>query len=98
MAHGAQQNGGAGLDWTDSEGNLSEQARGMFKSTTQGCTTTLWAATNEALANLGGQYCEDCDVADIAGADSPRYFNVAKWATSEDSATKLWDITTRMTG
>lgn len=86
------------LGWTDSEGNLSEQAKGMFKSTTQGCTTTLWAATNENLAQLGGQYCEDCDVADIAGEDSPRYFHVAKWATSEDSAMKLWDISNKMTG
>ncbi|MEX2132466.1 MAG: oxidoreductase, partial [Pseudohongiellaceae bacterium] len=84
------------LGWIDNEGNISEQAKALFKTTTQGCTTTLWAATNEKLARLGGQYCEDCDVADVATDDSPRYFHVAKWATSEDSAMKLWDITNRM--
>lgn len=86
------------LGWTDSAGNLSELARSMFKTTTQGCTTTLWAATSDALDKLGGQYCEDCDVADIADESSPRYFHVAKWATSEDSARKLWDISLKMTG
>jgi len=86
------------LGWTDSEGNISEQAKAMFKTTTQGCTTTLWAATSEDLADKGGQYCEDCDIANLADENSPRYFNVAAWATSEDSAVKLWDITTKMVG
>lgn len=86
------------LGWTDSEGNISEQAKAMFKTTTQGCTTTLWAATSDALADKGGQYCEDCDIADLADENSPRYFNVAAWATSEESASKLWGITTKMVG
>lgn len=84
------------MGWTDSAGNISEQARALFKSTTQGCATSLWAATSNALNELGGQYCEDCDIADLAGADSPRYFHVAKWATDEASALRLWDITVRM--
>lgn len=86
------------LGWTDSEGNLSEQAKAMFKSTTQGCTTTLWAATSSALNNFGGQYCEDCDIADIATAESPRYFHVAPWAVDESSALKLWQTTKDMLG
>lgn len=84
------------LGWTDAEGNLSEQAAAMFKSTTQGCTTTLWAATSEALANTGGLYCEDCDVANLATEDSPRYFDVAPWAVSEEGAQRLWDVTEKM--
>ncbi len=84
------------LGWTDADGNLSEQAATMFKSTTQGCTTTLWAATSPALADTGGLYCEDCDVANPATEDSPRYFDVAPWATNEDSALRLWDITEQM--
>ena len=84
------------LGWTDADGNLSEQARAMFKSPAQGCTTTLWAATSEALAGTGGLYCEDCDVANLATEDSPRYFDVAPWACNEDSALKLWDLTVAM--
>lgn len=84
------------LGWTDAEGNLSEQAAAMFKSTTQGCSTTLWAATSEALSETGGLYCEDCDVADLAGADSPRFFGVDPWAVNEESAVRLWDLTEKM--
>jgi NAD(P)-dependent dehydrogenase (short-subunit alcohol dehydrogenase family) len=81
------------LGWTDAEGNLSESAKAMFKSTTQGCTTSLWAATSELLSNIGGVYCEDCDVSNLATEDSPRYFDVAPWAASDDSAIRLWEIT-----
>lgn len=84
------------LGWTDADGNLSEQAAAMFKSPTQGCTATLWAATSPALAETGGLYCEDCDVANLATDESPRYFDVAPWATNEDSALRLWDITEQM--
>jgi len=68
----------------------------MSKSTTQGCTTTLWAATSEALNDTGGLYCEDCDVANLATEASPRYFDVAPWAVSEDGALRLWNITEKM--
>ena len=81
------------LGWTDENGNLSEQAAAMFKSTSQGCTTTLWAATSPELENLGGVYCEDCDVADLATEESPRYFCVADWACDDDNARRLWQVT-----
>lgn len=84
------------LGWTDADGNISEQAAAMFKSTTQGCSTTLWAATSEALADTGGLYCEDCDVSNLATEESPRFFGVAPWAVNEESALKLWDITEKM--
>lgn len=84
------------LGWTDAEGNLSEQAAAMFKTPTQGCTTTLWAATSPRLADSGGLYCEDCDVANLAGEESPRYFDVAPWAASEEGAVRLWSLTEEM--
>ena len=80
----------------NADGNISEQAKAMFKSTTQGCSTTLWAATSAALADTGGLYCEDCDVANLATEDSPRYFDVAPWAASEEGAVRLWDLTEAM--
>ncbi|MFK7863110.1 MAG: oxidoreductase [Pseudohongiellaceae bacterium] len=84
------------LGWTDADGNLSEQAAAMFKSTTQGCSTTLWAATSKLLENIGGVYCEDCDVSNLATEESPRFFDVADWAASDEGADRLWDITERM--
>lgn len=84
------------LGWTDADGNLSEQAAAMFKSTTQGCTTSLWAATSELFGEVGGVYCEDCDVSNLADENSPPYFDVAPWAASDEGADKLWNITEKM--
>ena len=80
------------LGWLDENGNLSELAAALFKSTTQGCTTTLWAATSDMLEGKGGLYCEDCDVAELADEDTPRYFGVAQWAVDHDLAVKLWEL------
>ena len=61
------------MGWTDAEGNISEHAKSMFKTTTQGCSTTLWCATSPALENRGGVYCEDCDIANLATEESPQF-------------------------
>ncbi|MEP6388719.1 MAG: oxidoreductase [Halioglobus sp.] len=84
------------LGWLDENGEMSERVKAMFKSPTQGCTTSLWAATSAALSNTGGLYCEDCDVADLATEDSPRYSDVSAHAVDEDSAQRLWDVTEAM--
>ena len=80
------------LGWLDESGHLYELAASLFKSTAQGCTTTLWAATSEMLDGKGGLYCEDCDVADLADEDTPRYFGVARWAVDPALAIKLWEL------
>jgi hypothetical protein len=84
------------MGWTDSEGNISEQAKAMFKTTTQGCSTTLWCATSPALDDRGGVYCQDCDIANLATEDSAPFFDVAPWAADDDSAIRLWDLTETM--
>jgi len=84
------------LGWLDEEGNLSENARQLFKTPSQGCTTTLWAATSPDLADLGGVYCEDCDVAEAADEGTPRYLGVASWATDPEAARRLWEVTEQM--
>jgi len=86
----------AALGWLNEQGELSELARQLFKSPTQGCTTTLWAATSPQLEGMGGLYCEDCDVAELATEQTPRYKGVESWAADEDSAGKLWELTAAM--
>jgi len=86
------------MGWTDAEGNVSERANAMFKTTTQGCSTTLWCATSPALENRGGVYCEDCDISNLATEDSQPFFDVASWAADDDGAIKLWDVTEKMLG
>ncbi|MCY4264976.1 MAG: oxidoreductase [Gammaproteobacteria bacterium] len=84
------------LGWTDAEGKLTEQMVPLFKTPSQGCATTLWAATSPMLAEMGGLYCEDCDVANLATEDSPYHCDVAPWAINEESALRLLSVTEEM--
>lgn len=87
------------MGWVNEDGTPSDRAQKMFKSPTQGASTTLWAATSPLLEGTGGLYCEDCDVADPWNPDDPdqdeeaRYRGVAPWAVSAESARRLWDWT-----
>ena len=82
------------LGWLNEDGELSEMAAAAFKSATQGASTTLWCATNPKLNDIGGVYCENCDVAERQN-DGPnsRYVGVADWAIDTDEARKLWEET-----
>ncbi len=84
------------LGWLDETGEISERAKAMFKTPEQGATTTLWAATNSKLDHRGGEYCEDCDIAQLADETSPPYLHVAPHAVDEEAAVRLWDETERM--
>lgn len=84
------------MGWLDADGNPSEVAQAAFKSPSQGCTTTLFAATSPLLNDLGGLYCEDCDVAPLAGEDTPPFIGVAPHAVDADEAERLWTETEAM--
>ena len=85
------------MGWMKEDGSLSDEAAKMFKSVTQGASTTLWAATSPALKDRGGEYCEDCDVAEMANAENPsRYGKVQPYAVDEDSAERLWAMSEEM--
>lgn len=81
------------LGWTDSTGGLSELAKKLFKTPAQGATTTLFAATSPQLDRIGGVYCEDCDVAAVATAQSPRHLHVLPHAVDREAAEHLWTMT-----
>ncbi|MFP6596843.1 MAG: oxidoreductase [Candidatus Hydrogenedentota bacterium] len=85
------------LGWLGEDGEVSERAKGAFKTPTQGAGTTLWCATNPKLDNLGGVYCENCDIADMQGDDeNARYVGVAPWAVDSDDAQRLWTETEKI--
>ena len=85
------------LGWMNEDGKLSEDAAKMFKSVTQGASTTLWAATSPALKDRGGEYCEDCDIAQLADPENrSRYNKVQPYAVDEDSAQRLWAMSEEM--
>jgi len=87
------------LGWMNDDGTLSDLAKNFFKSTSQGASTTLWCATSPDLDNIGGVFCEDCDIAkrkSEVDESLQRYFGVADWAIDTEEASKLWEKTELM--
>ena len=84
------------MGWLDADGNPSAIAQAAFKSPSQGCTTTLWAATSPMLDDKHGLYCEDCDVAPLWSEESPMGVNVKAHAVDPESASRLWDVSEAM--
>jgi len=82
--------------WVDENGELTPQAAQVFKTPSQGCTTTLWAATSPLLNDIGGVYCEDCDVANPVDPEQPGFSGVCAWAADDDAALRLWELTESM--
>ena len=84
------------LGWMNEDGSPTELTKNFFKTTSQGASTTLWCATNPSLNDIGGVFCEDCDIAKIKSEvdeSMQRYFGVADWAVDVDEASKLWELT-----
>ena len=84
------------LGWIDEAGEIAESAKNVFKSPEAGAATSVWCATSPSLDGYGGVYCEDCDIAQLAAPDGPRYFHVAGYAVDEVGADRLWTETEKM--
>ncbi len=86
------------LGWLGEDGEPSELAKAGFKTPSQGCSTTLWAATAPALQGKAGVYCENCDIAAPTEAGTPlaRYFGVDAHACDDAAAERLWEISERL--
>lgn len=66
------------------------------KSISQGAATPMWCAVSPQLADRGGVYCEDCDIASIAGEDATR--GVKPWASDPGLADRLWTLSEQLAG
>ena len=81
--------------WIDEDGNCADPS---FKSPAQGAATQVWAATSPHLADLGGIYCEDCDVAPITDGSGTTRGGVRPYAIDSGAADRLWAASAEMTG
>ena len=68
-----------------------------FKSPMQGAATQVWAATAATLDGMGGVYCEDCEIAEVNDAETPRA-GVRSYAVDPDQAQRLWALSAQLTG
>jgi NAD(P)-dependent dehydrogenase (short-subunit alcohol dehydrogenase family) len=69
-----------------------------FKTPAQGAATQVWAATSPQLADLGGVYLEDCDVAGIRTSHEMMAKGVYPYAVDPDEAARLWSLSAELTG
>lgn len=84
-----------GAGWLDESGVAADPT---FKTPEQGAATAVWAATSPQLDELGGLYCEDCDVAGLAASDDGWMVGVREYAIDSEQAARLWRLSAELTG
>ncbi len=77
--------------------NAQREPAGV-KTIAQGAATTVWCATSPTLNGLGGVYCEDCEIAEVAAPDANERRGVRPWAVDPDFAERLWLTSERWAG
>lgn len=70
----------------------------VHKSVPQGAATSVWAAVTASADEIGGRYCEDCAVAEVAADDANGRRGVRPYAVDPDRAAALWALSERMIG
>lgn len=88
------------LGFCDAEGNILPEVAASLKTIPQGAATTVWCSVSPLLNNLGGVYCEDADIAELAD-EKPGSSNtggVCLYSLDETNAARLWTWSEEMTG
>jgi NAD(P)-dependent dehydrogenase (short-subunit alcohol dehydrogenase family) len=103
LARGADMNLFKQLGFVDENGNVRPEILANLKSIPQGAATTVWCATSPLLDNIGGVYCEDVEIAELAPenleqANGLGTRGVQRYAVCEKNAKKLWNLSEEMTG
>ena len=71
----------------------------QFKTIPQGAATSVWAAFVAPAEELGGRYCEDCQVSQVTeGLISPVSPGVRPYALDPDHAKALWARSEELVG
>jgi NAD(P)-dependent dehydrogenase (short-subunit alcohol dehydrogenase family) len=81
--------------WVDEHGTLVAT---HFKTPAQGAATQVWAATAPQLADLGGVFCQDCDIAAMTDHVDMDAGGVMAHAVDLDEAARLWAVSAELTG
>ncbi|WP_367190723.1 SDR family NAD(P)-dependent oxidoreductase [Burkholderia sp. Ed8] len=79
--------------WVDEHGVPIDPT---FKTPAQGAATQVWAATSPRLAEIGGVYCEDCDIAVVTRGNEES--GVRPHAIDREDAERLWAWSAALTG
>lgn len=82
------------IGWYKPDGSLID----IFKTVEQGAATSVWCATSPMLADRGGVYCEDCDIAPMWAEGMSPYSGARPHITDPVLADRLWTLSEAMTG
>ncbi|UWX62494.1 SDR family NAD(P)-dependent oxidoreductase [Chryseobacterium oranimense] len=89
----------------DENGKIKPEVEAKLKTIPQGAATTIWCATSPALQNIGGVYCENCDIAEIDLGQIEHRFDepetirgVQPYSIDKDNAERLWTLSEEMLG
>lgn len=85
------------LGFYDAQGNILPEIAASLKTIPQGAATTIWCATSPMLANIGGVYCEDADIAELS-VDSLSQSGIKLYSLDETNAKRLWTLSEKLTG
>lgn len=87
----------------DADGNLYDEVAKKLKTLSQGAATTVWCATSPLLDNIGGVYCEDCDIAILDNGDIEHKYDepstlrgVKPYSVDGVNAQRLWQLSEEM--
>jgi NAD(P)-dependent dehydrogenase (short-subunit alcohol dehydrogenase family) len=69
-----------------------------YKSIPQGAATSVWAGCVAQAEEIGGRYCEDCHVAEIAALSGFLRQGVQSYAVDAEHAKALWAKSEEMVG
>ena len=84
------------LGWKNPDGTIPPMIEAMFKTPEQGASTEVWAATSPKLDGMGGVYCEDCDIAQLATEESQRWEHAREWICDREKADRLWEMSEKL--
>lgn len=81
----------------------NRQGKPIFegKSIPQGAATTVWAGVAAPVERIGGQYCEDCDLAEVLEDDAEADLlegGVRRYALDSGNARAFWTKAEEMVG
>lgn len=85
------------MGFCDPDGNILPEVAASLKTIPQGAATSLWCATNPILNDIGGVYCEDVEVAEVASGTAFSS-GVSLYSLDENYAQQLWRWSEEMIG
>lgn len=89
----------------DENGNIKPEVEARLKTIPQGAATTIWCAVSTQLNEIGGVYCENCDIAEIDEGQIEHRFDepatirgVQPYSIDKNNAERLWKLSEEMLG